>query len=121
MMYVSSSNPKDLTLIENPQELLLYLLQLVQALKFESTANDQRSARSTSNAISYDDSGLADFLIGRAVRNLILGNRFHWYLMVEVALEDRIMAKMYGRVVYKFMQKMLEVRHCHVFWPFGQQ
>ncbi|PSS34047.1 hypothetical protein PHLCEN_2v1951 [Hermanssonia centrifuga] len=92
-------------------ELLLYLLQLVQALKFESTANDQRSARSTSSAISYDDSGLADFLIGRAVRNLILGNRFHWYLMVEVALEDRIMAKMYGRVVYKFMQKMLELEN----------
>ncbi|KAI0806054.1 atypical/PIKK/PI3K protein kinase [Irpex lacteus] len=90
------------------EELLLYLLQLVQALKFESTASDQRSARSTSSAISYDDSGLADFLIGRAARNLMLGNRFHWYLMVEVGLEDRIMAKMYGRVVFKFMNKVLE-------------
>ncbi|KAI0784446.1 atypical/PIKK/PI3K protein kinase [Abortiporus biennis] len=89
-------------------ELLLYLLQLVQALKFESAASDQRSARSISSAISYDDSGLADFLIGRAVRNLILGNRFHWYLMVEVAMEDRLMAKMYGKVVFKFMQKILE-------------
>ena len=29
--------------------------------------------------------------------------------MVEVGLEDRIMAKMYGRVVFKFMQKILEV------------
>jgi len=29
--------------------------------------------------------------------------------MVEVALEDRIMAKMYGRVVFKFMNKILEV------------
>lgn len=94
------------------QELMLYLLQLVQALKFESTASDQRSARSTTSAISYDDSGLADFLIGRAVRNPLLGNRFHWYLMVEVALEDRIMAKMYGRVVYKFMGKIIEVRAC---------
>ncbi|THH27396.1 hypothetical protein EUX98_g6791 [Antrodiella citrinella] len=84
---------------------------LVQALKFESTASDQRSARSTSSAISYDDSGLADFLIGRAVRNLILGNRFYWYLMVEVSLEDRIMAKMYGRVVYKFMGKILEAEN----------
>ncbi|KAH8100166.1 atypical/PIKK/PI3K protein kinase [Cristinia sonorae] len=92
-------------------ELLLYLLQLVQGLKFESTASDQRSARSTSSAVSYDDSGLADFLIGRAVRNLILGNRFYWYLMVEVALEDRVMAKMYGRVVYKFMGKILEVEN----------
>jgi len=30
--------------------------------------------------------------------------------MVEVALEDRVMAKMYGRVVFKFMNKILEVR-----------
>lgn len=86
------------------QELLLYLLQLVQALKFESTASDQRSSRSTTSAVSYDDSGLADFLISRAMRNPILGNRFHWYLMVEVAMEDKMMAKMYGRVVFKFMK-----------------
>ncbi|KII89648.1 hypothetical protein PLICRDRAFT_158734 [Plicaturopsis crispa FD-325 SS-3] len=89
-------------------ELLLYLLQLVQALKFESTASDQRSSRSTTSAISYDDSGLADFLIARGVQNLPLGNRLYWYLMVEVALEDRMMAKMYGRVVFKFMNKILE-------------
>ncbi|TCD66701.1 Phosphatidylinositol (PI) 3-kinase [Steccherinum ochraceum] len=92
-------------------ELLLYLLQLIQALKSESAASDQRSARSTSSAISYDDSGLADFLIARAVRNLILGNRFYWYLMVEVALEDRVMAKMYGCVVYKFMGKIPEAEN----------
>lgn len=35
---------------------------------------------------------------------MVLGNRLYWYLMVEVALEDRVMAKMYGRVVYKFMK-----------------
>jgi phosphatidylinositol 3-kinase len=85
------------------------LLQLVQALKFESSSNEQRSSRSTSNVISYDDSGLADFLIGRAVRNPILGNRLHWYLMVEVGMEDRVMAKMYARVDYNFMRKIEEV------------
>ncbi|KAF8183954.1 atypical/PIKK/PI3K protein kinase [Pholiota molesta] len=90
-------------------ELLLYLLQLVQALKFESAAAEQRSSRATPTAISYDDSGLSDFLIARGVANPILGNRLYWYLMVEVALEDRIMAKMYGRVVYKYMNKILEV------------
>ncbi|KAF8220972.1 atypical/PIKK/PI3K protein kinase [Tricholoma matsutake] len=89
-------------------ELLLYLLQLVQALKFESAASEQRSARSTTSAISYDDSGLTDFLIVRGVANQVLGNRLYWYLMVEVALEDRVMAKMYGRVVFKFMNKILE-------------
>lgn len=82
----------------------------MQALKFESSASDQRSARSISSAISYDDSGLTDFLIARAVRNPVLGNRFHWYLMVEVSMEDRIMAKMYGRVVFKYMQQIHEVR-----------
>jgi phosphatidylinositol 3-kinase len=94
-----------------PQELMLYLLQLVQALKFESAASDQRSSRSATNAISYEDSGLADFLIARGVQNPVLGNRLYWYLMVEVALEDKIMAKMYGRVVFKFMNKTLEVCH----------
>ncbi|KAH8117761.1 phosphatidylinositol 3-kinase [Phellopilus nigrolimitatus] len=87
-------------------ELLLYLLQLLQALKFESTASDQRSMRLSSNAISHEDSGLADFLIDRSVRNPVLGNRFHWYLMVEVALEDKMVAKVYGKVWYKFMEKI---------------
>ena len=81
----------------------------MQALKFESTASDQRSSRSTTSAISYDDSGLTDFLITRGVKNKVLGNRLYWYLMVEVALEDKAMAKMYGRVVFKFMNKILEV------------
>jgi phosphatidylinositol 3-kinase len=96
-------------IVTRSQELLLYLLQLVQSLKFESTASDQRSSRSTTSAISYDDSGLTDFLIGRGVKNPVLGNRLYWYLMVEVALEDRVMAKMYGRVVFRFMNKILEV------------
>ena len=81
----------------------------MQALKFESAASDQRSSRSTTNAISYDDSGLTDFLIARGVQHKGLGNRLYWYLMVEVALEDKVMAKMYGRVVFKFMNKLLEV------------
>ncbi|KAL5485774.1 VPS34 [Sanghuangporus weigelae] len=87
-------------------ELLLYLLQLLQALKFESSANEQRSMRLSTNAISQEDSGLADFLIDRSVRNPVLGNRFHWYLMVEVALEDKQVAKVYGKVWYKYMEKL---------------
>lgn len=47
---------------------------------------------------------------------MVLGNRLYWYLMVEVALEDKVMAKMYGRVVYKFM-KDVEVRHLSQFSP----
>ncbi|KAJ4493031.1 atypical/PIKK/PI3K protein kinase [Lentinula edodes] len=92
-------------------ELLLYLLQLVQALKFENAATDQRSSRSATNAISYDDSGLTDFLVSRGVQNPLLGNRLYWYLMVEVALEDKVISKMFGRVVFKFMNKILEIEN----------
>jgi phosphatidylinositol 3-kinase len=81
----------------------------VQALKFESVASDSRSSRSMTSAISYDDSGLTEFLIIRGTQNEVLGNRLYWYLTVEVALEDRVMAKIYGRVVFKFMNKVLEV------------
>ena len=91
------------------KELHLYLLQLLQALKFESNVNDQRSLRMSTNVISHDDSGLADFLIDRSVQNPVLGNRFHWYLMVEVALEDKQVAKVYGKVWYKFMEKIKKV------------
>ena len=91
------------------QELQLYLLQLLQALRFESTANDQRISRSTTNAISPGDSGLADFLIDRAVRNPVLGNRFHWYLTVEVGLEDKANAKVFGKVWYNFMERTKKV------------
>ncbi|KZW02778.1 atypical/PIKK/PI3K protein kinase [Exidia glandulosa HHB12029] len=90
------------------EELLLYLLQLVQALKFESAASEHRSSRTTSNnAVSYDDSGLADFLVERAVKNAVLGNRLHWYLMVEIE-DDKLMSKMYARVSFKFMSELMK-------------
>lgn len=46
--------------------MLLYLLQLVQALKFENISDKSSS------------SSLAEFLIERAIKNPILGNNFHW-------------------------------------------
>jgi hypothetical protein len=91
------------------QELLLYLLQLLQALKFEGSANE-RTVRVSSNTVTAEDSGLADFLIDRSVRNPVLGNRFHWYLMVEVALEDKTSAKVFGKVWFKFMERLKRVR-----------
>jgi len=89
---------------------MLYLLQLVQALKFESSASDARSSRSTASAISYDDSGLADFLVARAVKNHVLRYRLYWYLTVEVALEGRLMGKKYGKVIFQFLKQLQEVR-----------
>lgn len=93
------------------KELMLYLLQLVQALKFESTASDQRSTRSSNSAISQEDSGLADFLIERAANNHVFGNRFYWYLNVETAIsgEDRVTKKLYAKVGFKFQNRITEV------------
>ncbi|ETW79232.1 hypothetical protein HETIRDRAFT_387555 [Heterobasidion irregulare TC 32-1] len=75
------------------------------------TASEQRSARSTASAISYDDSGLADFLVARAVENPVLGNRLHWYLSVEVALG--VMAKMYAKVEFKFQELLVAQKLGH--------
>ncbi|KAI9726621.1 MAG: Phosphatidylinositol (PI) 3-kinase [Chrysothrix sp. TS-e1954] len=59
------------------EELLLYLLQLVQALKFEKV-EAQEAPEETAQ-----DSSLARFLISRASQDMRLGNFLHWYLMVE--------------------------------------
>lgn len=86
-------------------ELLLYLLQLVQALKFEPDAKADETA-------AHADSSLAGFLVARSAQNLKLGNYLHWYLMVE--LDDRTnqdaqaqrYRKLYARVSYDFMQEL---------------
>lgn len=86
------------------QELLLYLLQLVQALKYEHI-----SAESAQD--STQDSSLASFLIQRAASNFMLGNYFHWYLMVECddasplqGLDNR---NIYRKVAYEFMVELV--------------
>ncbi|KAI1318132.1 Phosphatidylinositol (PI) 3-kinase [Mortierella claussenii] len=76
----------------NDDDLLLFLLQLVQGLKFEQIDNH------------FGESNLAAFLIERAVKNPILGNYFHWYLMIEC--EDVAVSKMYGKVSYQYMSAM---------------
>jgi len=92
------------------EELLLYLLQLVQALKFEkaetTTAADQNAEQSA-------DSSLARFLIQRATTNERLGIFLHWYLMVEcddksvgpVADRNR---KLFAKVEYDFLTELLQ-------------
>ena len=49
------------------EELMLYLLQLVQALKF---------------GVGTTDSPLCHFLVSRSLNDPILGNRFYWFLKV---------------------------------------
>ncbi|KAK5292284.1 Phosphatidylinositol (PI) 3-kinase [Exophiala xenobiotica] len=82
-------------------ELLLYLLQLVQALKFEQY---------DSKAESLPSSSLAKFLIDRAANNFILGNYLHWYLMVECDDQgpdtNAANRKLFARVEYHFMVEL---------------
>ena len=78
------------------EELMLFLLQLVQAIKFEAIAENNQA-----------DSSLVQFLIDRGVRNPILGNSLYWYLMVET--EDKSYGKTFGKVVYKFLKVLIEV------------
>jgi len=88
------------------EELLLYLLQLVQALKYEP------ELKLSEDVVSSLDSSLAGFLLVRSAANFKLGNYFHWYLMVE--LDDRSdqdplaqrHRKLYARVSYDFMQEL---------------
>ena len=84
-------------------ELLLYLLQLVQALKYEhiSPQSSQEVAQ---------DSSLARFLISRAVESLTLGNYFYWYVMVECddKTQDEEHDKIYPKIAYDFMTELIK-------------
>lgn len=86
------------------QELLLYLLQLVQGLKYEHISAD-------ADHESTQDSSLARFLIQRAAASFMLGNYFYWYLMVECddhspeqGADNR---NIYRKVAYEFMTELV--------------
>ncbi|KAK2748899.1 Phosphatidylinositol (PI) 3-kinase [Myotisia sp. PD_48] len=87
------------------EELLLYLLQLVQALKFEAIPSDASEETDAAH-----DSSLTNFLISRAANNSLLGSYFHWYLMVECddtgtnSLSTH--RKFFARVEYYFMLEL---------------
>lgn len=81
----------------------MYLLQLVQALRFE-TGTDLRKRRK----VEEIDSGLAQFLIDRSVANPVLGTSFHWYLMIECDTRSPV-GKSYAKVAFRFMQRLAEV------------
>ncbi|KUI54127.1 Phosphatidylinositol 3-kinase, root isoform [Cytospora mali] len=84
-------------------ELLLYLLQLCQGLKFEHIPTE-------SNQEVSQESSLAQFLISRAASNFILGNYFYWYLMVECddVSDDQSpeVRKMFQKVAFDFMNEL---------------
>lgn len=82
-------------------ELQLYLLQLVQALKFEKYDENEEG---------FPETSLAKFLIDRAASNFRLGNYLHWFLMVEC--DDRgpdtndANRKLFAKVEYHFMLEL---------------
>lgn len=94
----------------------MYLLQLVQALKFDhvsATADQARAGRTSHRRRETidqadGDSGLSQFLIDRSVINPVLGTAFHWYLMIECDTRSSI-GKMYAKVAFRFMSKLAEV------------
>ncbi|KAK6199969.1 1-phosphatidylinositol 3-kinase [Scheffersomyces amazonensis] len=78
--------------LASSDELLLYLLQLVQTLKYEADIferdipglNDELNGNGNSNGNhSSIRSPLARFLIERSVESEKLGNYFYWYVKVE--------------------------------------
>ncbi|BGP25770.1 phosphoinositide 3-kinase [Rhodotorula toruloides] len=115
------------------EELMLYLLQLVQALKFEpapsstsptsshvspsaslrhSHAHLHRHGSSLrpSTSTSPHDSlpTLEDFLVERSAKNPVLGNHFYWYIQVE--REDKARGSMFEGVARKFERRMQELQ-----------
>ncbi|KAK4453502.1 phosphatidylinositol 3-kinase catalytic subunit type 3 [Podospora aff. communis PSN243] len=86
-------------------ELLLYLLQLVQALKYEHISPQ-------SGHEVAQDSSLARFLISRATQSFVLGNYFWWYVMVEC--DDRSQDQgqdnqaIYHKIAFDFMTELVK-------------
>ncbi|KAK7202392.1 kinase-like domain-containing protein [Myxozyma melibiosi] len=72
-------------------ELQLYLLQLVQALKFDKVGNGYGKK-----------SSLARFLEGRAAKSEILGNSFYWFVTVEAEDERGTSRRLYKSVLSDF-------------------
>ncbi|KAI4593634.1 Phosphatidylinositol (PI) 3-kinase [Pestalotiopsis sp. 9143b] len=84
-------------------ELLLYLLQLVQALKFEHVPTN-------TNEPALNTSSLASFLISRAVESFTLATYFYWYLVVEYddksPEQGQEVRTMYAKVLHDFMVEL---------------
>lgn len=88
----------------------MYLLQLVQALRFEQQDTMYSGVirtRSNRNPTDEKPSDLAAFLIERSALNSTLGTFFHWYIIVEC--EDPDVNKMYTKVAWYFMKRLMEV------------
>jgi phosphatidylinositol 3-kinase len=74
------------------EELMLYLLQLVQALKF---------------GVGATNSPLCQFLVSRSLHDPILGNHFYWFIKVES--KDKVHGPIYTRILGYFLNSLKQV------------
>ncbi|EGW30820.1 uncharacterized protein SPAPADRAFT_142747 [Spathaspora passalidarum NRRL Y-27907] len=117
--------------LASSDELLLYLLQLVQALKYESLIYERKLPFDEIDLHHHKNNGdplespLAKFLIDESVHSEKLGNFFYWYVKVEN--EDQLNtrstppqerspfentdSKMYGAILNKYIDNLK--KHCH--------
>jgi phosphatidylinositol 3-kinase len=93
------------------EDLLKYLLQLVQALRYEPsvimrkpTSAQPAEQQSTGSVQSRTVSPLARFLISRGCRSTIVANYLYWYLKVET--EDETAGSMFTEVFESFMLEL---------------
>lgn len=86
------------------EELSLYLLQLVQALKFENVQEAGALGTTSASNGTTKKSSLATFLIGRAARNVELATYLYWYLKVE--LQDPAHGARYREIFAEFQQTL---------------
>ena len=90
------------------EDLLLYLLQLVQALKYENYSEHKRRSKEVESEAGGEYTDLASFLISRANQNQGLANYLYWYLHIETEEEDNIQAgsvAMYKQVLDTFLKQ----------------
>ena len=90
------------------EELALYLLQLVQALKFDEAAWRAAGTSSIRSDASSADDGvperLCELLLRRSVANVSLGATFYWYVTVEA--EGVVHGRMYRRIEQELLQRI---------------
>jgi phosphatidylinositol 3-kinase len=87
-------------------ELRLYLLQLVQALKYENVDPNSSSTTNSVTSLTTQVSSLATFLINRAAGNIQLANYLYWYVLVRVLFCSFMLATFSNRRCLKLLSSL---------------
>lgn len=71
----------------------MFLLQLVQSIKFEHSIYEK-----------IEDSPLVKLILTRSVTNQLLRNHLYWFLLIEC--ETIAFEKVYAKVIYLLMKRL---------------